>query len=163
NLASANGTTPASSASSSASASAAPAALPPGATVSAAGFPTMPFTFDFQGSFFSMQHFLRALDDLTTVDGKTIKVKGPLLTGGSSSAGAPAPTPTRQAAVPAAPNGLADHRDAAREAVITLDQQAAGPVDRSGKVRNPFIQLHVPKAADATQAVNAAVQATKDL
>ncbi len=56
------------------------AALPPGATVGAAGFPTMPFSFDFTGSFFNMQRFVKALDDLTTVDGKSISVKGRLLT-----------------------------------------------------------------------------------
>jgi type II secretory pathway pseudopilin PulG len=56
------------------------AALPPGATVGPAGFPTMPFSFDFTGSFFNMQRFLKALDGLTTVNGKDITVKGRLLT-----------------------------------------------------------------------------------
>ena len=72
--ASVNGTTPAS------STSAVPSALPPGAIVGSAGFPTMPFTFDFQGSFFDMQHFLHSIDGLTKVQGKTIQVKGRLLT-----------------------------------------------------------------------------------
>jgi hypothetical protein len=40
----------------------------------------MPFTFDFQGSFFNMQKFLHAVDELTQVQGKTITVKGRLLT-----------------------------------------------------------------------------------
>jgi type II secretory pathway pseudopilin PulG len=62
------------------SATIAPSALPPGASVGPAGFPTMPFSFDFTGSFFDMQKFLRSLDALTTVDGKSIKVKGRLLT-----------------------------------------------------------------------------------
>jgi type II secretory pathway pseudopilin PulG len=56
------------------------AALPPGAAVGPAGFPTMPFSFDFTGSFFDMQRFLKALDGLTTVNGKDIAVKGRLLT-----------------------------------------------------------------------------------
>jgi hypothetical protein len=56
------------------------AALPPGATVGPAGFPTMPFSFDFSGSFFDMQRFLRALDNLTTVSATGISVKGRLLT-----------------------------------------------------------------------------------
>jgi hypothetical protein len=73
-VASATGTTPAT------TASAAASVLPPGATVGAAGFPTMPFTFDFQGSFFDMQKFLHSVDALTSVQGKTIKVKGRLLT-----------------------------------------------------------------------------------
>jgi hypothetical protein len=55
-------------------------ALPPGATVGAAGFPTMPFSFDFNGSFFNMQRFLKAIDGLTAVNGKNINVKGRLLT-----------------------------------------------------------------------------------
>lgn len=56
------------------------AALPPGATVGAAGFPTMPFTFDFTGSYFNMQRFVKALDGFTSVNGKAINVKGRLLT-----------------------------------------------------------------------------------
>jgi type II secretory pathway pseudopilin PulG len=55
-------------------------ALPPGAVVGTAGFPTMPFSFNFDGKFFPMQHFLKALDGLTTVNGKSIHVKGRLLT-----------------------------------------------------------------------------------
>jgi hypothetical protein len=56
------------------------AALPPGATVGTAGFPTMPFSFDFTGSFFNMQRFVKALDGFTAVNGKSISVKGRLLT-----------------------------------------------------------------------------------
>jgi hypothetical protein len=40
----------------------------------------MPFTFNFDGKFFPMQRFLHALDGLTTVNGKSINVKGRLLT-----------------------------------------------------------------------------------
>ncbi|HEY4098712.1 MAG TPA: type II secretion system protein GspM [Baekduia sp.] len=71
-VASANGTTT--------TAPAATSALPPGAVVGTAGFPTMPFTFNFDGKFFPMQHFLHSLDGLTTVNGKSINVKGRLLT-----------------------------------------------------------------------------------
>jgi Tfp pilus assembly protein PilO len=74
-VASANGTTTATG-----SASTLTSALPPGATVGAAGFPTMPFSFNFNGSFFNMQRFLKAIDGLTAVDGKSISVKGRLLT-----------------------------------------------------------------------------------
>jgi type II secretory pathway pseudopilin PulG len=76
-VAAANGNT--AGASSTTPASAAPAALPPGAAVGAAGFPTMPFTFDFQGSYFGMQRFLRAIDDLIDVKGEQVSVKGRLL------------------------------------------------------------------------------------
>jgi type II secretory pathway pseudopilin PulG len=62
-------------------ASAAPSALPPGAAVGAAGFPTMPFSFDFQGSFFGMQKFLNNLNKLTAVrSDDSIAVKGRLMT-----------------------------------------------------------------------------------
>jgi Tfp pilus assembly protein PilO len=56
------------------------AALPPGASVGAAGFPTMPFSFSFNGSFFNMQRFLKAINGLTAVNGDSINVKGRLLT-----------------------------------------------------------------------------------
>jgi hypothetical protein len=62
-------------------ASAAPSALPPGAAIGAAGFPTMPFSFDFQGSFFGMQKFLDSLNRLTAIrPDDSIDVKGRLLT-----------------------------------------------------------------------------------
>ena len=43
---------------------AAAATLPPGATVGAAGFPTMPFTFVFNGRFFDMETFLARVNRL---------------------------------------------------------------------------------------------------
>jgi len=62
-------------------ASAASSALPPGAAVGAAGFPTMPFSFDFQGSFFGMQKFLDRLNKSTAIRANdSIDVKGRLLT-----------------------------------------------------------------------------------
>jgi type II secretory pathway pseudopilin PulG len=56
------------------------AALPPGAAVGTAGFPTMPFSFDFDGTFFDMQRFLKSIGGLTSVKGTNIDVKGRLLT-----------------------------------------------------------------------------------
>jgi type II secretory pathway pseudopilin PulG len=76
-VASANGNT---SATSTTPAATVAPALPPGAVVGTAGFPTMPFSFDFTGSFFHMQRFLKAIDGLTAVQGKNINVKGRLLT-----------------------------------------------------------------------------------
>jgi hypothetical protein len=69
-----------SSASSSTPAATVAPALPPGATVGAAGFPTMPFSFNFTGKFVNLQRFLKAIDGLTALKGKTINVKGRLLT-----------------------------------------------------------------------------------
>ncbi len=68
----------------------------------------------------------------------------PIVLGGSSSStGSPA---TDVAAV-TAPNGLANHRDVARAKVISLEEQAAGKVERSSgkKIRDPFVQHHQPK------------------
>jgi hypothetical protein len=76
-VASANGNT---SATSSTPAATVTPALPPGAVVGTAGFPTMPFSFNFTGKFVHMQRFLKAIDGLTAVQGKNINVKGRLLT-----------------------------------------------------------------------------------
>jgi hypothetical protein len=86
----------------------------------------------------------------------------PVVLGGSSSSAGTPPAPT-VAAAPTGPNTLADHRDIARAEVVSLDEQAAGAVNRAGKVRNPFVQHHVPKVPNANAAANAAVQATKAL
>jgi Tfp pilus assembly protein PilO len=72
---------------SSASASAAPApatqaasaTLPPGATVGSAGFPVMPFSFVFNGSFFDMERFLGDVQRFVRIDGKRVDVRGRLL------------------------------------------------------------------------------------
>lgn len=59
---------------------AAAATLPPGATVGSAGFPTMPFSFVFQGSFFDMQRLLGNVQRLVTLRGDRIRVDGRLMT-----------------------------------------------------------------------------------
>ena len=56
------------------------ATLPPGAAVGSAGFPTMPFDFQFNGSFFRLQDMLSQLDAFTKVRGQQIAVSGRLLT-----------------------------------------------------------------------------------
>jgi Tfp pilus assembly protein PilO len=55
------------------------AGLPPGATVGSAGFPTMPFSFVFNGSFFDMQRFLRDVQRFVRVDGERVDARGRLL------------------------------------------------------------------------------------
>jgi Tfp pilus assembly protein PilO len=55
------------------------ATLPPGAAVGDAGFPTMPFSFVFNGSFFDMESFMREVNRLVRVDGQHIDVRGRLL------------------------------------------------------------------------------------
>lgn len=56
------------------------ATLPPGAFVGAAGLPTMPFTFEFEGSFFEMSEFMARLERFVTSRGDGLEVKGRLLT-----------------------------------------------------------------------------------
>ena len=56
------------------------AQLPPGATVGPAGFPVMPFTFAFDGSFFNLGDFFKRLDSFVTARNKQLSVTGRLLT-----------------------------------------------------------------------------------
>jgi type II secretory pathway pseudopilin PulG len=58
---------------------AASAALPPGATVGSAGFPTMPFAFTFEGSFFDMQRFFERVQEMVALRGTRLDVNGRLL------------------------------------------------------------------------------------
>jgi hypothetical protein len=55
------------------------ASLPPGASVGTAGFPTMPFQFTFQGSFFDMEHLLNEVQRFIAVNGQDVRVRGRLL------------------------------------------------------------------------------------
>ena len=71
--------------SSSTNAAAAPAtqaatsSLPPGAAVGSAGFPTMPFSFVFNGTFFDMERFLSEVQRFVRVNGQNVDVRGRLL------------------------------------------------------------------------------------
>jgi hypothetical protein len=58
---------------------AAAATLPPGATVGSAGFPTMPFSFVFSGTFFDMERFLGDVQKFVRVHGKQVDADGRLL------------------------------------------------------------------------------------
>jgi hypothetical protein len=57
-------------------------------------------------------------------------------------------------------NGLANHRDVARAEVVSLEEQAAGKVQRTGSLKNPFVQHHQPKV---TKTVTEALTTTKHL
>jgi hypothetical protein len=56
------------------------AGLPPGSTVGSAGFPTMPFSFVFDGSFFDMERFFSGVQRFATLNGDQLSVRGRLLT-----------------------------------------------------------------------------------
>src|SRR4051812_39862244 len=69
----------------------------------------------------------------------------PVVLGGSSDAGSATPVADASA------NGLVNHRDAARAEVVSLEQQAAGQVQRKGAVHDPFVQHHQPKPVSDKQ------------
>jgi hypothetical protein len=56
------------------------AGLPPGSTVGSAGFPTMPFSFIFDGSFFDMENFFTSVQKFAALKGDSLAVRGRLLT-----------------------------------------------------------------------------------
>jgi Tfp pilus assembly protein PilO len=58
---------------------AAAATLPPGATVGSAGFPTMPFSFVFSGTFFDMERFFGDVQSFVRINGKEVVANGRLL------------------------------------------------------------------------------------
>ena len=62
------------------SATTAAAALPPGAVVGTAGLATLPFAFQFTGSFFQLENLISSVQDFVRVNGNAIAVRGRLLT-----------------------------------------------------------------------------------
>jgi len=56
------------------------ATLPPGAAVGSAGFPTMPFTFAFTGSFFRLSDFVGRLEHFLVVGNRRMLVSGRFMT-----------------------------------------------------------------------------------
>jgi hypothetical protein len=84
----------------------------------------------------------------------------PIVLGGSSDAGTPAPAATADAA---GANGLVNHRDAARAQVVSLEEQAAGKVQRKGAVKDPFVQHHQPKPVDEEKVKTAVNQVANAL
>jgi Tfp pilus assembly protein PilO len=53
--------------------------LPPGATVGPAGFPVMPFSFAFTGSFFDLNDFFHKINAMVKKHGSSLQVNGRLL------------------------------------------------------------------------------------
>lgn len=56
------------------------ATLPPGAAVGTAGFPTMPFSFEFTGSFFHLADFVGRLQRFLVVTNRRLAVNGRFMT-----------------------------------------------------------------------------------
>lgn len=79
-LAESEAAAPATPAGSAAATQSAAAELPPGATVGSAGLPTMPFSFEFRGSFLDLSGFLARLERFVTARGDGLEVRGRLLT-----------------------------------------------------------------------------------
>jgi hypothetical protein len=61
---------------------AAAAVAPPGSAVGSAGFPTLPFSFFFEGDFFKMERLFSAIERYTTTEpsGEDVEVRGRLVT-----------------------------------------------------------------------------------
>jgi hypothetical protein len=61
---------------------AAAAVAPPGSAVGTAGFPTMPFTFKFEGDFFKMERLFSDVERFTSTipSGEDVEVRGRLVT-----------------------------------------------------------------------------------
>jgi hypothetical protein len=78
------------------------ATLPPGASVGAAGFPTMPFAFTFIGDFFHLSDFVGRLERFLVVRNRRLSVSGRFMTiDGIGLTAAPRGFPKIQAAVAA--------------------------------------------------------------
>jgi hypothetical protein len=63
------------------------ATLPPGAAVGPAGFPTLPFTFTFQGNFFHLSDFFARLERFVVATNNAVSVSGRLMSLNSISLG----------------------------------------------------------------------------
>lgn len=111
------------------------ALLPIGATVGAAGLPVMPYSLEFQGSFFDIADFFGQLDDMVQTDNEKVAVTGRLLTiDGFELAAGPGGFPSLTATVSTtsyltpADQGLAAGATPSAPAPAT---DAAAPVDAS--------------------------------
>ncbi|HET6448368.1 MAG TPA: hypothetical protein VFG31_04595 [Conexibacter sp.] len=108
------------------------ATLPPGAAVGAAGFPTMPFSFSFEGDFFHLSDFVGRLERFLVVRNRSLAIGGRFMTIDGISFGAAAEGFPRIAASVAATTyvlppaeGLTDGATAAGPA--TTDTSSATP------------------------------------
>ena len=106
---------------------AATATLPPGAAVGAAGFPTMPFSFEFDGDFFHLSNFVGRLERFLVVNNRRLAVSGRFMTiDGISLQAAPEGFPRIKASVAATTYLLPASEG------LTDGATAGGPVDASG-------------------------------
>lgn len=112
---------------------AAAAGQPAGTSVGTAQFPTMPFAFIFDGSFFDMERFMRHLSGFTTIKKHGVVVRGRLLTVDSFQLGAgdkgfPAVTASINATAYVLPEGqgLTAGATAKGPAIISADPAASG-------------------------------------
>jgi hypothetical protein len=111
------------------------ATLPPGAAVGAAGFPTMPFTFTFNGDFFHLSDFVGRLERFLVVGNRRVLVSGRFMTiDGIALTAGPDGFPQIQANVTAtayllpASQGLTDGASAAAPAGATPAAGSDGSV-----------------------------------
>jgi Tfp pilus assembly protein PilO len=106
---------------------AATATLPPGAAVGAAGFPTMPFSFEFDGDFFHLSDFVGRLEHFLVVRNRSLAVSGRFMTvDGIALQAAPQGFPLMKASVAATTYLLPASEG------LTDGASAGGPADASG-------------------------------
>ncbi len=112
------------------------APLPPGATVGASGFPTVPLKLTFSGDYFQLTGFLRRLQAYVKT-GKTIRVKGRLLTLDGVSLTAPTPGSRKLDAVVSATAYLVSPVEGATAGATAASPGAAAPSGAVSTVPTP--------------------------
>ncbi len=110
------------------------ATLPPGALVGLAGFPTMPFSFEFDGDFFHLSDFVGRLERFLVVHNRSLAVSGRFMTlDGISLSAAAAGFPKMKASIAATTyllpdsEGLTDGATAAGPAATPASASATAP------------------------------------
>jgi hypothetical protein len=135
------------------------ATLPPGASVGAAGFPTMPFGFQLDGSFFQLDDFIGRLERFLVVRNRQVSVSGRFMTlDGISLTAAPQGFPHIQASVAAttyllpATQGLTNGASPSGPGSATPAAAGASGAGASGTTSGGAA---APATATATSAVSA--------
>ena len=129
---------------------AAAATLPPGATVGSAGFPTMPFSFVFSGTYFDMERFFGDVQSFVKVNGKQVDADGRLLSiDGFSLVAGPGGFPNVKASVVATAylrTAADDNTSTASTGAATTPAGSTGSGSSAGGAASP-----APTASEVSQ------------
>jgi hypothetical protein len=136
---------------------AAAAVAPPGSQVGTAGFPTLPFTFKFDGDFFKMERLLSAIERFTSTlsSGDQVKVNGRLVTvdGFSIGASKQGGFPNIQAAITATAYVLPPGEDAFAGATPAGPATAGTPAAAAPAGQQPGTAAPAGAGAPTTAAI----------